>query len=282
MNVLVDRRRRHPRQDPRHRPERRAARVRLGPHADGRGRWWSACKKLAEGWEYDAVSIGYPGPVVHNQARGGAAQSRQGLGRVRLSQRRSDCPVKIINDAAMQALGSYRGRQDAVPRPRHGLGTTMIVDGIVVPMELGAPAVQEGDVRGLCRRARARAAGKEDGGKHVADVVERLMRGARARRRRARRRQRREIEGAAAALPARRQRQRVPGRISAVGGPGQDGSTERPKPREAARPKSANEHAERTVSRPDPRGRRSRAPCHDARRHAASSSSPRIRSAASG
>src|SRR5882672_7752998 len=78
-----------------------------GPTMTARG-MVSAVKNLAEGWEYDVVSIGYPGPVVrgrpvaepHNLGRGWVAfDFAAAFGR----------PVKLINDAAMQALGSYKG-----------------------------------------------------------------------------------------------------------------------------------------------------------------------------
>jgi predicted NBD/HSP70 family sugar kinase len=68
----------------------------------------SAIKKLARGWKYDRVSMGYPGPVLHG--RPVAEPSNLGKGWVGFDYRGAfGCPVKIVNDAAMQALGSYRG-----------------------------------------------------------------------------------------------------------------------------------------------------------------------------
>jgi len=93
-------------------------------------------KSLARGWTYDAVTLGYPGPVLryrpvaepHNLAAGWVGfDYRSAFGR----------PVKVINDAALQALGSYRGGNMLFLGLGTGLGSTLIVDGIVEPMELG-------------------------------------------------------------------------------------------------------------------------------------------------
>lgn len=92
-------------------------------------------KKIARGWDYDVVSIGYPGPVregrpaaePHNLARGWVEFDFQAA---------FGCPVKMINDAAMQALGSYRGGTMFFLGLGTGLGSAIVVDGTVVPMEL--------------------------------------------------------------------------------------------------------------------------------------------------
>jgi polyphosphate glucokinase len=93
-------------------------------------------KKLAKGWVYDVVSIGYPGPVrdgrpavePHNLARGWVGFDFQAA---------FGCPVKMINDAAMQALGSYHHGTMLFLGLGTGLGTALVVDGTVAPMELG-------------------------------------------------------------------------------------------------------------------------------------------------
>jgi polyphosphate glucokinase len=86
-------------------------------------------------WVYDVVSLGYPGPVLHgkplmephNLAPGWVGfDFAGGLGR----------PVKLINDAAMQALGAYQGGKLLFLGLGTGLGSAMIVGGIVEPMEL--------------------------------------------------------------------------------------------------------------------------------------------------
>jgi len=92
-------------------------------------------KRLTADWTYDAISIGYPGLVVH----GRIAAEPVNLGRGWIGfdfQKAFDRPVKIVNDAAMQALGGYAGGRMLFLGLGTGLGSAMIVDGNVVPMEL--------------------------------------------------------------------------------------------------------------------------------------------------
>lgn len=131
-------------------------------------------KKLAAGWKYQAVTIGYPGPVLRN--RPVAEPYNLGAGWVGFDYEAAfGCPTKVVNDAAMQALGGYKGGKLLFLGLGTGLGSTMIVDGIVEPMELGhlpyKKATYEDYVglRGLQRR------GKKKWRKHVGDVVARLV-----------------------------------------------------------------------------------------------------------
>jgi hypothetical protein len=96
----------------------------------------SATLKLTEDWHYDAVSVGYPGLVRDNQVI--SEPVNLGRGWVRFDFARAfGCPVKVINDAAMQALGSYRTGKLLFLGLGTGLGSALIVDGRIVPMELG-------------------------------------------------------------------------------------------------------------------------------------------------
>jgi len=96
----------------------------------------SGVRKIAGDWSYDVVSIGYPGPVLHN--RPVAEPHNLGLGWLGFNFGTAfGHPVKLINDAAMQALGSYQGGKMLFLGLGTGLGSTMIVDGIIEPMELG-------------------------------------------------------------------------------------------------------------------------------------------------
>ncbi len=93
-------------------------------------------KKMAADWSYDVVSLGYPGQVVHNMI----AHEPVNLGKGWIGvdyEAGFGKPVRIINDAAMQALGSYQGGRMLFLGLGTGLGSAMVVDGRVEPMELG-------------------------------------------------------------------------------------------------------------------------------------------------
>src|SRR5438046_2627649 len=100
------------------------------------GRMVTAVKRLTADWRYDVVSIGYPGPVLHGRPI--AEPHNLGPGWVGFNFRKAfGCPVKIINDAAMQALGSYRGGPMLFLGLGPGLGSAMILGGVLEPMALG-------------------------------------------------------------------------------------------------------------------------------------------------
>jgi polyphosphate glucokinase len=134
----------------------------------------SGVKKLAHGWRYDVVSIGYPGPVLcgrpvvepYNLRRGWVGfDFAEAFGR----------PVKVVNDAAMQALGSYKGGKMLFLGLGTGLGSTMIVDGIVEPMELGHLPFKKGTFEDYVGRRGLERHGKKKWRRHVTDVVARLI-----------------------------------------------------------------------------------------------------------
>ena len=86
-------------------------------------------------WLYDAVSIGYPGMVIHGKII--AEPHNLGTGWVGFDFRKAFArPTHVLNDAAMQAIGSYEGGRMLFLGLGTGLGSAMIVDGIVAPMEL--------------------------------------------------------------------------------------------------------------------------------------------------
>jgi polyphosphate glucokinase len=92
-------------------------------------------REATEGWSFDAVSIGYPGPVARNRPT--KEPVNLGDGWVRYNyQRAFGVPVRMINDAAMQALGSYAGRTMLFLGLGTGLGTTLVTNSVVVPLEL--------------------------------------------------------------------------------------------------------------------------------------------------
>ncbi len=134
----------------------------------------SGVLQLVDGWNYDVVSIGYPGPVLHY--RPVADPKNLGPGWVGFDFKTEfGRPTKVLNDAAMQAVGSYNNGKMLFLGLGTGLGSTLILDGIVEPMELGhlpyKKATYEDYVgaRGLDRL------GKKRWRKHVFDVVGRLV-----------------------------------------------------------------------------------------------------------
>jgi hypothetical protein len=97
----------------------------------------SEVKKLAGDWKYDVVSIGYPGVVVGDRAVTEPRNLAHGWIGFDFAAA-FGCPVKVINDAALQALGSYKGGTMLFLGLGTGLGSALMVRGHIVPMELGA------------------------------------------------------------------------------------------------------------------------------------------------
>jgi polyphosphate glucokinase len=131
-------------------------------------------KKSVRDWKFDCVSLGYPGPIInghplrepHNLGRGWVGFNfRKAFGR----------PIKVINDAAMQAIGSYKGGRMLFLGLGTGLGSAMIVNGMLEPMEL-AHLIYKNDktyedylgLRGMER------SGKKKWRQNVAKITKRL------------------------------------------------------------------------------------------------------------
>ncbi len=92
-------------------------------------------KAATADWKYDAVSIGYPGAVVHGRPI--TEPSHLGSGWIGFDFKQAfGKPLKIVNDAAMQALGDYKGGRMLFLGLGTGLGSAMIVDQVLEPMEL--------------------------------------------------------------------------------------------------------------------------------------------------
>ena len=131
-------------------------------------------KKLAKGWKYDVVSIGYPGPVLRNRPL--ADPHNLGLGWMGFDfEAEFKRPAKVMNDAAMQALGSYRSGKMLFLGLGTGLGSTLIVDGIVEPMELGHLPYKKGTYEDYVGERGLEKHGKRKWRRYVADVVARLI-----------------------------------------------------------------------------------------------------------
>ena len=131
-------------------------------------------KKLIGDWKYEAVSIGYPGPVVrnrplaepHNLARGWVGFDFKAAFKR---------PVKVVNDAAMQAVGSYKRGKMLFLGLGTGLGSTMIVDGIIEPMELAHLPYKKGTYEDYVGARSLENRGKKKWRRDVADVVQLLI-----------------------------------------------------------------------------------------------------------
>ena len=129
--------------------------------------------EIADGWRFEVVSVGVPAPVragkvLHepvNLGKGWVGFDYEGaFGR----------PTKVVNDAAMQALGSYQGGRMLFLGLGTGLGSAMIVDGILEPMELGHLPFRKATFEDYVGERGYRRLGKKRWRKVVAEVIEQL------------------------------------------------------------------------------------------------------------
>jgi polyphosphate glucokinase len=133
----------------------------------------SAVKRLITSRTYDVISMGYPGLVVH----GRIVHDPVNLGSGWVScdfEKAFGCPVKVVNDAAMQALGSYRGGRMLFLGLGTGLGSAMIIDGSLVPMELAHLSYRKATYEDYVGLRGLQRFGKRKWRKYVFDVVARL------------------------------------------------------------------------------------------------------------
>ncbi len=131
-------------------------------------------KNAVADWKFDCISLGYPGPIIN----GHPLREPHNLGRGWVGfnfEKAFGCPVKVINDAAMQAIGSYKGRRMLFLGLGTGLGSAMIVEGILQPMELAHLSYKNGKtyedylgLRGL------EGMGKKKWRRYVAKITKKL------------------------------------------------------------------------------------------------------------
>jgi hypothetical protein len=130
-------------------------------------------RAAVKGWTYDVVSIGYPGAVLHGKP---VSEPRNlGGGWVGFKFRKAfGRPVRVINDAAMQALGSYRGGRMLFLGLGTGLGSALIIDGILEPMELAhLPYAKGRTYEEYVGKAGLKRLGRKKWRRHVLDVITR-------------------------------------------------------------------------------------------------------------
>ncbi|HJZ72744.1 MAG TPA: ROK family protein [Vicinamibacterales bacterium] len=123
---------------------------------------------------FDVVSIGYPGVVVRSKAV--TEPVNLGRGWVNFNFRKAfGRPVRMINDAAMQALGSYKGGRLLFLGLGTGLGSALVIDGVLVPMELAHLPYKKGQTyEDYVGKAGMKRSGKKKWRSHVLDVIERF------------------------------------------------------------------------------------------------------------
>src|ERR1700720_104776 len=138
------------------------------------GKMVRVVKECVKDWIFDRVSLGYPGPIINGHPLREPHNLGGGWMKFDFS-KAFGCPVKILNDAAMQALGSYKGGRMLFLGLGTGLGSAMIANGMLEPMELAHLMYKSGKtyedylgLRGLLRL------GKKRWRKHVAKVTKLL------------------------------------------------------------------------------------------------------------
>ena len=130
-------------------------------------------KKLADDWTWDRVSVGIPSPV--HGGRVVAEPVNLGKGWVNFDYESAfGKPTKVVNDAAMQALGSYEGGKMLFIGLGTGLGSAFVANGFVQPMELGHLPYKKATFEDYAGRAALDRRGKERWLSDVADIVAKL------------------------------------------------------------------------------------------------------------
>jgi polyphosphate glucokinase len=131
-------------------------------------------REAVSDWDHDVVSIGYPGPVLSGRPL--REPHNLGTGWVQFDfETAFGRPVKIINDAAMQAIGSYRSGRMLFLGLGTGLGTTLIIEGVVHPMELGHLPYKKSTFEDYVGQRGLNRNGKKQWRDDVEDVVARLI-----------------------------------------------------------------------------------------------------------
>jgi polyphosphate glucokinase len=113
-----------------------------GPHLSAKT-MVKKVKKLTSDWSYDVITVGYPGPVIRNRPLADPFNLGRGWKRFDF-EKAFGRPTLVVNDAAMQAFGSYEGGRMLFLGLGTGLGSSLIIDGVLEPMELGHVPYRKG------------------------------------------------------------------------------------------------------------------------------------------
>ena len=126
-------------------------------------------------WDYDVITIGYPGPVEDNKPIGDPVNLGKGWTRFDFK-KAFKVPVRIINDAAMQALGSYDGGRMLFLGLGTGLGAALVRDGVIIPLEIAhLPYHEDKSYEHYLGNAGMKRLGHKKWERHVSNVVPMLL-----------------------------------------------------------------------------------------------------------
>lgn len=143
-----------------------------GPHLTAKA-MVKQVKALTKDWSYAKISIGYPGPVVHDRPLAEPYNLGKGWAGFDFAKAFRH-PTRVVNDALMQAYGSYQGGRMLFLGLGTGLGSAMIVDGVLEPMELGHLPYRKKTFEDYVGAAGLKRHGKKKWKRYVDDVVKRL------------------------------------------------------------------------------------------------------------
>lgn len=130
-------------------------------------------RKIAEGWSYDAISIGFPAPVQNGRILKNPKHLAKGWIGYNFSKSLGK-PTRVMNDAAMQALGSYRGGRMLFLGLGTGLGSTLVWPKNVLPLELGDLPYEGGIIEDVLGKPGLALLGKKVWEREVLFCIEQL------------------------------------------------------------------------------------------------------------
>jgi len=132
----------------------------------------AAINQATAGWKYDRVSLGYPGPVVHDRPLAEPHNLAPGWVKFDYKKAFGNKPLRLLNDAAMQALGGYKGGRMLYLGLGTGLGSALVIDGVVQAMEVAHQRWKKGKTyEEFIGAAGLKRAGRKKWLKYVHEVI---------------------------------------------------------------------------------------------------------------